>query len=351
MRDIIDQGPFTPPQAFKLGLVDQLVSPNEIDQFIENINHSQLVPINQIQFSPNRWEGGPAIAIIIVEGDIVRGKSMTVPLLGYKLVGDETIAESLTWARMNNEIKGIVIRVNSPGGSAMASDHLWREVKRTQAVKPVVISMGDMAASGGYFISCSADRVFAQPSTITGSIGIFTGKFDLGGLLKHLDIGVDTDSRGKHAAMEGFERPYTEEEQAFILSKLQHYYHMFLKAVSQGRKMSIKTVEEVSKGRVWTGRQALGKGLIDDFGGLIEAIEDVKVRARLSPQRPIRLYVLPKKEEGILSRAVSLLKTDHQNRLFEIKPIRDILEDVPPVLLHETSGEPLARIPYRIGIE
>jgi len=351
MRKIIDEGPFTPPLALKARLVDRLVEPEGVKARVAKLSGGgQVITHRTLSRLRRRWPVGPAIAVVLVEGDIVRGKSIQIPLLGRRMAGDETIVETLSWARSHDDVKAVVLRVNSPGGSAMASDTIWRAVERTRKAKPVIVTMGDMAASGGYYVSAGADRIFAQPATITGSIGIFSGKFDLSGLMKRLGIGIDVESRGKRATMEDFERPYTEEERGFILSRLQYFYRAFLKAVGQGRKMTMDQVHKVARGRVWTGRQALGRGLVDAHGGLIDAIEEAQKRAGLALDRPVRIYSLPTVKKGLLARLLSLVARPPGDLGLPDAALR-ALRALPSVLLRARSGEPLARIPYSVDLD
>src|SRR5262249_21172520 len=158
-----------------------------------------------------------------LDGDIVDGKSVEIPFLGQRLAGGETIAASLTWARENPRIGAIVLRVDSPGGSALASDRIAREGQNTKGKKPIVVSIGNVAASGGYCAAAPGDIIYAEPSAITGSIGIFTGKFDISALLGRLGVTWETSRRGAHADMESYLRPYTPEERTRIHDKLRYY--------------------------------------------------------------------------------------------------------------------------------
>jgi len=348
VRRLMDAGPYLPPRALAAGLVDEVIEAGEVKTAVERATGAALVRTDALRRAPERWPVGPGIAVIVVDGDIVKGKSSQIPLLGRRLEGDETIVKALAWARGSSSVRAIVIRVNSPGGSAWASDRMWREVMRTRGVKPVIVSMSDLAASGGYYIACAGDRVFAEPATLTGSIGIFTGKFDVSGLLKK--IGVSTEvlaSEGKHAMLDSFERSYTEEERSFVLSQLQYYYRQFLAAVSKGRNLTQDRVHEVARGRVWLGAQARGRGLVDEQGGLIEAIEEAKRRAGIPLARPTRLFVVPEETPGLLGRLVGML-TSAQASASLPEAVRDALKGIFPVLLRARSGEPLARMPFEL---
>ncbi|MCC6746218.1 MAG: signal peptide peptidase SppA [Deltaproteobacteria bacterium] len=348
---LIDQGPFIPPHALSSGLVDEVLDPTEVKLRLRRLTGALPVEGGALRRAPDRWPVGPAIAIVALEGDIVRGKSAHIPFIDRDLVGDETIVEALSWARGAPSIKAVVLRINSPGGSAMASDRIWREVRLTRKVKPVIVSLGDIAASGGYYAACAGDRIFAQPATTTGSIGIFTGKFDLSGLLRKLGVSTETLSRGLHARMDALDRPYTEEERRFILDRLQYYYRAFLSAVAQGRRVTAARVHAVGKGRVWTGSQAQREGLVDARGGLIDAIEEARRRVGLGTERPVRLVVLPRVKEGLLGKALRLLsRSESREAAFPLPSVAaQLLRGLPAVLLRVEANEPLTRLPFDLS--
>ncbi len=344
---LIDQGPFIPPLALSSGLVDELVPSGELHAVVEKIGKGQLVKWESLNRAPRRWPVGPQIAVIVADGDIVQGASQTIPLLGRRLLGDETLAKALARARSTSAIKAVVLRVNSPGGSAVASDKMWREVEKTRKVKPVIVSMANMAASGGYYLACAGDKIFAQPATLTGSIGIFTGKFDISGLMGKLGLSLDIYAKGKRSLMESFHRPYSPEERTFILKRLQYYYRLFLAAVSKGRGMTQDKVHEVARGRVWTGAQAVGKKLVDRQGGLIDAIDEAKQRAGLA-HRNVQVVVMPREQKGLLGRAMEMLSVKQESSMPVPAALRQALRGFLPVLLKATPGEPLSRVPYHL---
>ena len=351
MKALMDQGPFTPPQALAAGLVDELVNPQELNKAIEQTCDCQLVRADTLKRRTGRWKVDDGVAVLLVEGDIVSGESMRVPLLDLKLVGDRTIIQSLEWARSERRVRAVVIRVNSPGGSALASHQMWREVRRLAEAKPVVISMGDTAASGGYYIAAGGAYILAQPATITGSIGIFTGKFDLSGLMKMLGITTDGEVRGKRALLEAFDRPYSAEERRVILDRLQYYYRQFLDAVAVGRGWTQDKVHNLARGRVWTGRQAVQNGLADAEGGLTQALEEARRRAGIPEGKPMATFVLPPKKTGILNQAldaIGLRSGVNDSASLIPAQARRLLGKLPGVLLKARSGEPLARMPHEV---
>ncbi|HSN33434.1 MAG TPA: signal peptide peptidase SppA, partial [Ideonella sp.] len=276
-RAWIDRGPYTAAAAKAAGLVDELRHGDEVGGAIDE-RLGRHVAIDNPPTSPareNDWER-PAVAVLFVEGDIVDGKSATIPLLGMKFAGMQTLMSAIQRARDDSRVRAIVVRIDSPGGSALASDVLARELERTAQVKPVICSLGDVAASGGYFMAAACTRIFATPSTLTGSIGIFTGKFDVSGLAAKIGVSLESYERGAHAGIDSMYRPYTDEERAQILSKLRYFYSRFVDQVARGRHLSPAAVDAIGRGHIWSGDAALERGLIDEFGGLMDAVAEAK---------------------------------------------------------------------------
>jgi protease-4 len=225
---------------------------------------------------------GDKIAVVYAEGQIVNGAA-------GGLFGDEgmlTETDFASWmadAREDDEVKAVVVRVNSPGGSASAAQDMWKEVARTQAGgKPVVISMGDYAASGGYLMSCDADWIVAQPGTLTGSIGVFGGKFDTSGLWGKLGVTRHAFKRGELADMLSLSTPFTDASRAVFREYLESFYKTFVDDVAQGRGRSWDEIHQVAQGRVWTGEQAIGHHLVDEIGGIEAALTKAAALAEIS---------------------------------------------------------------------
>jgi protease-4 len=206
-------------------------------------------------------------------------------------MGSDTIASAIRAAAKDEHTRAIVLRVNSPGGSYVASDTIWREVVRARAGgRPVVVSMGDVAASGGYFISMAADEIVAQPGTITGSIGVITGKPVLGEAIGRAGVTSDLISQGAHAAMFSQLRPFSTDEWTLVNDWLDHIYADFTGKVATARNMTSEQVHEVARGRVWTGADALAHGLVDELGGLDRAVAIARRRAGLPDSAPLRAF-------------------------------------------------------------
>ncbi len=226
------------------------------------------------------------IAVIYAEGSIKSGQG------NDDEIGSDRIAKAIKDARMDSKVKAIVLRVNSPGGSALASDVIWREVTLAKKSKPFIVSMGNFAASGGYYISCAADRIFAQPNTITGSIGVF-GFLPIikKGLEEKFGITIDTVNTNKYSSMGTALLPVREKERDYIQNNVEKVYDTFISRVAEGRKMAKSDVDSIGQGRVWTGKDALKINLVDELGGLNDAINFAAKKAKLTD---FRLIELPK---------------------------------------------------------
>ncbi|HEY1914967.1 MAG TPA: signal peptide peptidase SppA [Streptosporangiaceae bacterium] len=299
VRELIDQGPFLAAEALDLGLVDTLGYRDEVYadvrrkaghdamlQFVGPYRRSHALA-RRVRTVPHPHE--PFVALIHATGPIKSGRSGRGPTSAT--MGSDTVAAALRQAAGDERARAILLRVNSPGGSAVASDVIWREVVRVRAAgKPVVVSMGDVAASGGYFIAMAADLIVAQPGTITGSIGVIVAKPVLSELLGRAGIDSDAVTQGAHATMFAPTRPFTDDEWARVNTWLDTIYADFTGKVADGRRMSPEQVEEVARGRVWTGADALARGLVDELGGVDAAAAHARRRAGLPASAPLRPY-------------------------------------------------------------
>jgi protease-4 len=300
VSQFIDRGPFLAAQALDLGLVDLLGYRDEVYasvreragdgailQYLGRYQRSRALAERARQL-PARRE--PVVGLIYATGPIRRGRSGRGPLSGGAM-GSDTIAAAIRSAAADDQVAAIVLRVNSPGGSYVASDTIWREVVRArEADKPVVVSMGDVAASGGYFISMAADLIVAQPGTVTGSIGVLSGKAVLGEALGRAGVTSDSILQGAHSAMFSQLRPFTEGEWSLVNDWLDHIYADFTGKVARGRGMTPERVHELARGRVWTGTDAQANGLVDELGGLDRAAAAARSRAGLPATAPLRTY-------------------------------------------------------------
>jgi protease-4 len=299
-RTLIDSGPFMASEALDARLVDALGYRDEVYAAVrkEAGPDAQLLFLSRYHRARVLAErtrtlpkpGADTVALIYASGPIRRGRSARGPLLRGPM-GSDTLSAALRSATADHRVKAIVLRVNSPGGSYVASDTIWREtVRAREAGKTVVVSMGEVAASGGYFIAMAADAIIAQPGTITGSIGVLSGKPVLGQALQRAGVTSDVVTEGAHADMFTASRPFGEDEWAKINSWLDRIYADFTGKVAAGRGLTQQQVHDVARGRVWTGADATGIGLVDSLGGLDAALEVARRRAALPDSVPVRIY-------------------------------------------------------------
>jgi protease IV len=308
VRRIIDGGPYTAGDLLRgetAALVDAVATPEQIAQRVMS-ELGGVVPVGSApRERPAAW-AWPAVAVVSIDGDIVDGKSAAVPLLDRRLAGSETITGAIAQARDDARVRAIVLRIDSPGGSALASEMIAREVFKTRGVKPIICSLGNVAASGGYFAAAGCDVIFAEPTTITGSIGIFTGKFDISGLLGKLGVSWHSYERGAHAGLESMLQPYSDADRTLVKEKIRYFYERFLDTVATGRGMTRDQVDEIGRGRVWSGTRAMQVGLVDRMGGLVDALELARQRAGLGKHQTAELVWLPAPSKSILSRLLGL---------------------------------------------
>ena len=297
-REMIDNGPYTAEEALELRLVDELGYRDEVydearksagpDAYLLYLGryHRSRALAERARRLP---ESAPdMIALIHASGPIRRGRSGRGPLSGGAM-GSDTVSAALRAAAADRRVRAIVLRVNSPGGSYVASDTIWREVVRArQAGTPVVVSISDVAASGGYFISMPADAIVAEPGTVTGSIGVLTGKPVTASLLERVGITTDSVIEGAHADMFTTTRPFSKEEWSKINSWLDRIYADFTGKVASGRNMTPAQVHEIARGRVWTGADAAANGLVDQLGGLDDAVALARRKAAVPDSAPLR---------------------------------------------------------------
>jgi protease-4 len=306
LRRRIAKGPFVASEAKVAGLVDGFAFDDQLeDEASKLLGYPVLLHDDRrAPRAPDYFGSSSGIALIYVDGDMVDGRSQTIPLLGTRLVGSYTIAESLKKARENPQVGAVVLRVETGGGSAMAADVIYREVELTAAVKPVVVSMGSAAASGGYYIAAPGTRVFANPLSITGSIGIFYGKADVAELLKRIGVSIEVYKTAPRADAESIFRPFSPDERHELEHKVAQFYDVFLTRVASGRKLSKAQVDAVGQGRVWTGEQALERKLVDEVGGLRQALALARKLGHVTDHGPI--VELPPPDTSLIGRLLGI---------------------------------------------
>ena len=302
VNGIIDNAPYNANQAKELGLIDNAIYKEQVYEELKNrLGYKTEDKLRTIRGGEYReipsdsvgLNKGDKVALIYASGAINVGRSNDGPF-GGSMVGADTVVGAVNDAANDDSIKAIVLRVDSPGGSALASDLMWYALENAKAKKPVVVSMSDVAASGGYYISCNANKIVAEPSTITGSIGVFLGKPVVKGLYDWLGVTNEYVMKGKNAGLFRETVKWTPEERAKMEEGAKNiYFNNFVPKVAAGRKKSAEDVNTIGQGRVWTGTQAKENGLIDEFGGLEKAIDIAKQLANLPADKDVKRVVLP----------------------------------------------------------
>jgi protease-4 len=296
VRELIDRGPFIGAEALEAGLVDGLAYRDEVYDEVKRSAGENAILLyvsryhraSAVKKLPHPTADG--IALIHGSGTIRTGRSGRSPLGGGGAMGSDTISAALRAARRDEHVKAVVFRVDSPGGSYVASDTVWREVVLTRKVKPVIVSMGDVAASGGYFVSMAADVIVAQPGTLTGSIGVLGGKPVMSELLEKLGITTDEVAEGANAGIFSTSRGFSPEQWERINAWLDRIYDDFVGKVAQARNLTRERAHELARGRVWTGADARDGGLVDELGGLEDALLLARKRTGLAEDAPVRVY-------------------------------------------------------------
>lgn len=302
VRGLIDNAPYNAIQAKEAGLIDEAMYRDEVEKQLKSLlgqkETDTLAAVRGFDYRDVSPESlglnkGERLAVIYASGTIESGTSQNSPS-GEQSIGSDTVAKALNDAAADKTIKAIVLRVDSPGGSGLASDIIWRAVEQANQKKPVVVSMSDVAASGGYYISASAAKIIAQPSTITGSIGVVAGKPVMRGFYDWLGLSNEYVLRGKTAGMFRATEKFSDEERVKFEEWIKTtYYRDFIPKVAKGRSKDPEYVDSVGQGRVWTGAQAKDRGLVDDFGGLDKAIEVAKQLAKIPADKGVERVILP----------------------------------------------------------
>ena len=345
---LIDEGPFLPTDALASGLVDGLIYADEI---------KRQPPFDEIDWrviADRDYQGvsleslglnqGARIAVIYAVGAINSGSS-GIDLTGGEVLGSETLVAALRAARDNDSVRAIVLRIDSPGGSAVASDAIWREVLLAKDEKPVVASMSDLGASGGYYIAMAADSIVAQPATLTGSIGVVAGKIATGGVYEKVGVTVEPVSDGRFAEIYSSVTPFSDDERIKMQGHVDAIYEQFLTKAAEGREMTRDAVHELAQGRVWTGRQAQARGLVDELGGLDRAVAVAKDRAGIGANDEVELVVYPRERSflDLLSEGFTVTQAAARLGWFPL-PLATLEVATVPLRLFR-SGEPLALMP------
>jgi protease-4 len=361
VKAAVDQGPILGKAALPLKLVDGVAYRDEVFEKVKAKagSGSQLLYLQKYLDRAGRpHTKGPVVALIYGDGAVMRGKSSFDPLGGSSTMGSDTVAGAFRDAIRDKDVKAILFRVDSPGGSYVASDAIWRETKRArQAGKPLIVSMSSVAGSGGYFVAMAADKIVAQPGTITGSIGVLGGKFVMNGLFDKLGLSFDDVERGQHAGMFSSTEDFSPDEWAKFQAWLDRVYQDFTTKVAEGRKLPKEKVLEIAKGRIWTGEDAKKIGLVDELGGYPTALKLVKeaiketgdVRLRIYPKQKSTVEALMAQltgeEQGESSESAATVSTATLGSgMEELRPVLRLLKALSP---READAGVLAMPPVR----
>ena len=349
VRTLIDGGPYTAREALTHGLLDTLLAEADLDSLAAHQDGARLGTGSLLRYANEGGNStGEHIALLVAEGEIIQGKSRDNPF-GGRAVGDETLVEALREIRERKNIKAVVLRIDSPGGSGDASDAVWQEIRRVRRAKPVIVSMGDVAASGGYYLACAGDVIVADAGTITGSIGVFGGKLNMLGLYRKLGLNVETVTRGKHAAMLSPFTDFSPEELARYQSSLEQFYGVFLARVAEGRGMDPAVIDSVGQGRVWSGVAARQRGLVDTLGGLETAFNLARSRARISEDADIVVDVYPRARRTLLQSWLGNVFEDADDEQASLPALKDLATWYRASAMDRGTFQ--ARMPFTIRIE
>jgi protease-4 len=351
IRALIDQGPFSAREARRAGLADTLAYEEQIDSLaVRRAGHGVEAVTLAHHDAAQRPRWGARIAYVSASGEITSGRSRTQPD-GTEVIGSETLVKALRDVRERRSIKAVVLRIDSPGGEMGASDDIWHEVRRLNAVKPVIVSMSDLGASGGYYIAAPATKIVAQPGTITGSIGVFGGKLNVLGLYQKLGLNVETVSRGRHAGLMSPFRDFTPEEAERFQAHIDESYRLFLERVANGRHLTTDAVDAVARGRVWSGRSARSRALVDSLGGIRLAFQLAVHSAGLPEDSPFAMEEYPRVEQSFFERMLQGWLEDESDDSGEAstRVLPDAIRAWMAMALLP-AGRPLAVMPWSIRI-
>jgi protease-4 len=331
---LVDGGPYLGQEALAAKLVDGIGYRDDVYAKVKvrGGNGAQLLYLDKYLDRADRLhQRGKTVALIYGVGAVARGRSDFDPVEGSQIMGSDTVATAIRTAAEDEDVKAIVFRVDSPGGSYVASDTIWREVVRARQMgKPVIVSMGNLAGSGGYFVAMAADKIVAQPGTITASIGVLGGKMLTSALWDKLGLSWDEVHRGENATMFTGTHDYTPAEWARFQAWLDRVYVDFTGKVADGRKLPKEKVLEIAKGRIWSGQDAKNLGLVDELGGYDTALKLAKRAAKIPESDDIRIVVFPR-PKSLLETFIDRRSADNSDKEAVDQAMARILQDVRPV--------------------
>ncbi|MGO9824998.1 MAG: signal peptide peptidase SppA, partial [Terriglobales bacterium] len=331
---VVDAGPYLGKEAVAAKLVDGIAYRDEVYGDVKSKagDGAELLYLDKYLNRAGRpHERGKTVALVFGVGAVTRGKSDYDPVEGSQNMGSDTVAGAIRTAAEDKDVKAILFRVDSPGGSYVASDAIWREVVRArQAGKPVIVSMGNLAGSGGYFVAMAADKIVAEPGTITASIGVLGGKMLTGGLWDKVGLSWDEVHQGENATMFTGTHDYTPAEWGRFQAWLDRVYVDFTGKVAEGRKLPREKVLEIAKGRIWSGQDAKNLGLVDELGGYDTALNLAKKAAGVPEGDDVKIVVYPR-PRTLLESVIARRSLDNSDKEAVGQTLARILEVVQPV--------------------
>src|SRR5713226_2858807 len=367
VKTLIDNAPYTAKQAKDVGLIDGAAYRDEVEKELkkrlgykdnDELHIAKASEYRQISQESLGLNKGEKIAVVYAAGDITSGKSQFGGE-GETTIGSDSLVKTIEEARDDKGVKAIVLRIDSPGGSGLASDIIWRAIESAKEKKPVVVSMSDVAASGGYYIACNANKIVAEPSTITGSIGVVGGKPVIKGFYDWIGVTNEWVLRGQNAGMFRESEKFSDSERKKWLEFLGTTYDDFTSKVAKGRSKEQKYIDSIGQGRVWTGQQGKERGLVDEYGGLDKAIEVAKQLANIPADKSIQRVILPHPPgffEQLMSGgeddADARVKTQQQEAILATLPedLRHALRYA-QILDRAKNGEVMFLLPFDLRIK
>ncbi len=365
----INQGMFDGPAALAAGMADTIMYYD--DMFEHHFADEDVTYIEDYQLSsPKKKHTTHKVAIIHISGVIMPGESRFDRFQG-KLAGSETVTEELQSVSEDDDIDAVILRVDSPGGSALASDLIWNEIRKLQMNKPVIVSMSGLAASGGYYVACLADSIFADPGTLTGSIGVYAGKISRTKMYEKIGVNREFITRGDNALLFSDEGGFTPAQRVLFQNQMDNFYERFLAKVADGRDLTRDQVHDVAQGRVWTGRQGLEHGLVDELGGLRRAIDSAKWMVGLQPEDKVtlvtfsepltlleRMLIKSMRNNGVMARITTAFVPEQfllgQGAAANLAPVSALLaalrQDGTLAAMSLLDGRPVAMMPFWINL-
>jgi len=368
VKALIDEAPYSAAKAKEIGLIDGALYHDDVEKELkkrlgykdtDDLHIARGGDYKQITQESLGLNKGEKIAIVYAAGDITSGRS-TFSGNGQETIGSDSLVKTINDVRDDRSIKAIVLRIDSPGGSGLASDIIWRAIEAAKAKKPIVVSMSDVAASGGYYIACNANKIVAEPSTITGSIGVVGGKPVLKGFYDWIGVSNEYVMRGKNAGMFRESEKFSDTERAKFQEFLKNTYDDFTSKVAKGRGKEQTYIDSIGQGRVWTGFQGKERGLVDEYGGLDKAIELAKQLANIPADKGIQRVILPQ-PPTFLQQLMNLDDEGGDQASIEAKQRASMLSALPDdvrqtlryaqLLDRASKGEAIYLMPFRLRIK